>query len=143
MTRRLVAYVAVAYLLAVTLPVAAHAGTTAAAQKSATTAKATASKEHAHHPGAKAPAMPKIDINTASASDLAALPGIDQATADKIVAGRPFKNSSQILSKGIVTKEEYSKIRNRITARQSSMEAKNPAKETPKTPGSSEGTTTK
>jgi competence protein ComEA len=141
MTRRLVTYVAVAYLLAVTIPVAAHATTNTAAQKSAATAtKSTAaSKGHTHHASTKAAAMPKVDLNSATAPELTALPGIDQTMADKIIADRPFKNSSQILSKGIVTKEEYTKIRSRITARQSTIESKSAQK----APGSTEGTTTK
>lgn len=141
MTRRTVAYVAAAYLLAVTIPMAAHA-TTTAGQKSAASAKSAAAAKGGHH-AAKAAAMPKIDINTASESDLAALPGMDEATAQKIIAARPFKNSSQVLSKGLVSKEEFGKIRNRITARQSSMESKAGTKPAEKTPaGSTEGTST-
>ena len=140
MKRRLVAYVAVAYLLAAIVPMAAHAGTNAAGQKSASSAKAATAKSH--HASAKAPAMPKIDLNTATESDLTALPGVDTQLAEKIIAGRPFKNSSQILSKGIVTKEEYSKIRNRVTARQSTMESKSAIHTgDTKSPGSTEGTT--
>src|SRR5512147_1270900 len=137
MTRRLVTYVAVAYLLAVTLPSAASAAGAATAAKG----KAV----HEHHHSMKAPATPKIDLNTAPESDLTALPGIDEATAQKIVSMRPFKSSQQLVSKNIVTKEEFTKIRNRVTARQSSMESKKSdnaaAKATPQTPGSSEGTT--
>ena len=142
MTRRTVAYVAAAYLLAVTIPMAAHATTTAAGQKSAASAKSATAAKGGHH-AAKAAAMPKIDINTASESDLAALPGMDEATAQKIIAARPFKNSSQVLSKGLVSKEEFGKIRNRITARQSSMESKAGTKPAEKTPaGSTEGSST-
>ena len=138
MTRRTVAYVAAAYLLAVTIPMAAHA-TTTAGQKSAASAKSAAAAKGGHHM-AKAAAMPKIDINTASESDLAALPGMDEATAQKIIAARPFKNSSQVLSKGLVSKEEFGKIRNRITAHQEKLASK-PA-EKAATPGSTEGTST-
>ena len=139
MTRRTVAYVAAAYLLAVTIPMAAHATTTAAGTKSAASAKSATAAKGGHHM-AKAAAMPKIDINTASESDLAALPGMDEATAQKIIAARPFKNSSQVLSKGLVSKEEFGKIRNRITARQESKSASKPAEKA--TPGSTEGTST-
>ncbi|HET9952834.1 MAG TPA: helix-hairpin-helix domain-containing protein [Candidatus Eisenbacteria bacterium] len=136
MTRRLVSYVAVAYLLAVTLPFSAQAATTAAAAKEHHTA--------AHHSG-KAAAAPKIDLNSAPESQLAALPGIDEATAQKIVSMRPYKNSNQIVAKGIVTKEEFTKISHQVIARQPKPEAKSaekPAsKDAMKAPGSTEGTT--
>ena len=134
MTRRLVTYVAVAYLLAVMLPAAAHAAGATTAAKHSTAAK--------HHSGTKASAMARVNLNTATESDLTALPGIDEATAQKIVSMRPYKSSSQLVSKNIVTKEEFTKIRNRVSARQESKKAENAAtKEAPKTPDSSEGTT--
>ena len=134
MTRRLVTYVAVAYLLAVTLPSAAHAAGT------------TMAKHHAaakHHTAAKAPATPKVDLNTAATSDLTALPGIDDATAQKIVSMRPYTKSSQLVSKNIVTKEEFSKIRSRVIARQEPKKAAEKAetKEAPKAAEPAAGTT--
>ena len=138
MTRRLVSYVAVAYLLAVTLPFSAHAATTAA--------KSAEHHSSTHH-SSKPAAAPKIDINSASETELAAIPGIDAATAAKIVSMRPYKNSNQLVSKGIVTKDEFTKISHQVIAKQPKSEAKTaekPAtKEAPKAAGSTEGTTTK
>jgi len=135
MTRRLVTYVAVAYLLAVTLPMSAHAATTAAH-------KASATKEH-HM--AKAAAAPRVNLNTASETDLTALPGIDEATAQKIVSMRPYKSSSQLVSKKIVTKDQFTKIRTLVTARAEKAQAKSAEKPSDnsatKAPDSSEGTT--
>jgi DNA uptake protein ComE-like DNA-binding protein len=143
MTRRLVSYVAVAYLLAVTLPFSAHAATT--------TAKSTEHHSSTHHSSSKSAAAPKIDINSASETELAAIPGIDAATAAKIVSMRPYKNSNQLVSKGIVTKDEFTKISHQVIAKQPKSEAKSEAKtaekpmtkEAPKAAGSTEGTTTK
>src|SRR6185369_9190212 len=56
----------------------------------------------------------KLDLNSASAEQLAKLPGLDAATADKIVAARPFKSRSELVNKKIVTKAEYSKIESHI-----------------------------
>lgn len=62
--------------------------------------------------------MPKVDLNSASATDLAKLPGIGDVTADKIIAARPFKSKNELISKGIVTKAVYSKISSHVIAKQ-------------------------
>jgi DNA uptake protein ComE-like DNA-binding protein len=62
--------------------------------------------------------VPRVDINSAAKEDLMKLPGIGDATADKIVAGRPYKTKAELLSKKIVTKAQYSKIRNLVIAKQ-------------------------
>jgi len=59
-----------------------------------------------------------IDINSASKEDLMKLAGIGDATADKIIAGRPYTSKAQLESKGIVTKAQYAKIRAHVTAKQ-------------------------
>jgi competence protein ComEA len=41
--------------------------------------------------GKVAPASP-VDINNASAAELEKVPGIGQATAEKIIAGRPYRS---------------------------------------------------
>jgi competence protein ComEA len=90
------------------------------AQGGATTTTDTKTTTQAAAPAKAAPAkrMAKVDINTASEADLAKLPGIGDATADKIIAARPFKSKNELLSKGIVTKAVYSKISSKIVAKQ-------------------------
>lgn len=58
-----------------------------------------------------------INVNHASASDLQTLPGIDAATADRIIAGRPYKNSVELKQRHLISKAEYDRIVNRIEAR--------------------------
>jgi competence protein ComEA len=100
-TAVLVAMVAMAFVASAALAEDATAPATPAPAKSTTTtAHHSSSKSHAH----------KTDLNTASKEDLMKLPGVDDATADKIIAARPFKTSSELTSKNIVTKEQYSKL---------------------------------
>ena len=58
----------------------------------------------------KAPAV--VDLNTASANDLATLPGIGATQAAAIVAGRPYELVDQLVSKGIVAQATFDKIKN-------------------------------
>ena len=62
-------------------------------------------------------AMSKVDINSATREELMQLPGINEATADKIIAARPFKSKNDLVTKSIVTKAEYSKISSRLATK--------------------------
>ena len=62
--------------------------------------------------------MDMVDINSATKEELMKVPGIGDATADKIIAGRPFASKAQLLSKGLVTKAQYAKIKGMVTAKQ-------------------------
>jgi len=69
-------------------------------------------------PATPAANMEMIDINSATKAELKAIPGIGDAYADKIMAGRPFSNKSQLLSKKIIPKPVYEKIKDMIIAKQ-------------------------
>ena len=45
-----------------------------------------------------------------------ALPGIDAATAQKIIAGRPYHGKNDLVSKNIISKTEYDSIKDQIIA---------------------------
>ena len=98
-------------VLALGLTTAAFADDTpAAAATPPAMAKTEAPAKHHemhHHAAAKM----HVDLNAATKEDLMKLPGIDDATADKIIAARPFKTRGELASKSILTKEQYSKIR--------------------------------
>jgi len=59
----------------------------------------------------------KVDLNTASATELQSLPGVGPATAQNILAGRPFRSVEEIKSIKGVGESRYEQIRPLVTVR--------------------------
>jgi len=108
-------------------PTAAPATAGAAAKSETSTKKAaTSSTKSASHAStashsssaSKASTTPMLDINSASREELAKLPTIGDALADKIIAARPYKSRKELVSKGVLTQKEYDKVHAHLTAKQ-------------------------
>jgi competence protein ComEA len=59
-------------------------------------------------------ATTKTNINFASIDELDKLPGIGKITADKIIQNRPYKSIEELLTKKIVNKNVWEKIKNLV-----------------------------
>jgi DNA uptake protein ComE-like DNA-binding protein len=79
---------------------------------------------------ASAPAKPKaaapvklVDINGAKKAELKTLPGVSDAEADKIIAGRPYGSKAWLLSRNIVSAEVYEGVKGLVIAKQPTNDA--------------------
>lgn len=58
-----------------------------------------------------------VNVNTASRVKLQTLPGVDEETADRIIAGRPYHTVDEIGTKGVVSPEEFQAIKRKIVVK--------------------------
>ncbi len=92
----------------------------------ATPAKPSPTVTTSPKPAPSAPASAKaapasatlVDINSASADDLGALPGIGKVRGEAIIKGRPYKGKDDLLNRHILTPGVYNGIKNKIIAKQ-------------------------
>jgi competence protein ComEA len=85
--------------------------------------------------GAMAPATPKapdsasrsmaavpkaglVDINSATAAELQALPGVSEADSTKIIHGRPYTDTNQLVSRHVLSEATFDKIKDRVVTKQ-------------------------
>lgn len=65
-----------------------------------------------HLPGRDAPRG--VDLNCASTTDLASLPGVDADVAERIVAARPFATKDEVVRRGVVSESVFARFRDRV-----------------------------
>lgn len=59
-----------------------------------------------------------VDLNKASKQDLMSLPGITAQKADHIVAERPYANAHQLVTRHVLSDDEYAQVQDRVVVNQ-------------------------
>jgi DNA uptake protein ComE-like DNA-binding protein len=57
---------------------------------------------------------PVVDLNVASQDQLVTLPGITAAKARRIVAGRPYSTPNDLVTRGVLTQDQFDRISGRV-----------------------------
>jgi DNA uptake protein ComE-like DNA-binding protein len=70
---------------------------------------------HRRHDAPERPAA--IDLNTASLRRVEELPGVTPSMARRIVDGRPYGDTHELVERGILTERELDRILDRVTVK--------------------------
>jgi DNA uptake protein ComE-like DNA-binding protein len=58
-----------------------------------------------------------LNLNTATREQLTSLPGVTGVEADAVIAGRPYDDPGQLVTRRILSRSKYEKIADRVTAK--------------------------
>ena len=67
-----------------------------------------------------------IDLNRASTEEIADLPGLSQADAERIVGNRPYAAKDDLVRRGVLTEERFEAIQDRVYLSRPSAETSGP-----------------
>lgn len=111
------ALIAAALLLSTSVSLAVENKTATPGTAKAVSAPKT-SGQNAKPKAAKAAKVKLVDINSASKTELKTLPGVTDATADKIIAGRPYLSKANLVTHNIISLGAYQNLTKLIIAKQ-------------------------
>ncbi len=57
-----------------------------------------------------------LDLNSATAAELAALPGMGPAYARRVIGFRPYSAKNQLVTRGVLPQAAYEQIKGRVVA---------------------------
>jgi DNA uptake protein ComE-like DNA-binding protein len=57
-----------------------------------------------------------VDLNNASKEQLLSLSGVSDRQADRIIAARPYRNPHELVTRRVLSDDEYEKIKDRVVA---------------------------
>ena len=115
------ALIAVALLLSASLSLAGESKPATGAETKAISGVKTKEKSAKAVKAAKKVKL--VDINSASKAELKKLPGISDAEADKIIAGRPYLTKAHLVTHNIISRGEYEKLAGMVIAKQNQATA--------------------
>jgi competence protein ComEA len=55
-----------------------------------------------------------LDLNQAGKDQLLSLPGMSAEAADRIIANRPYSNSHELVTRKLISQQEYEKIKDQV-----------------------------
>ena len=107
------ALIPIVLLLSASLSLAAETKPTSPADMKAISGAKTVEKS-----AKRAAKVKLVDINSAGKAELKTLPGIGDADADKIIAGRPYGSKAHLTTRGIIPRGPYENLKTLVIARQ-------------------------
>src|SRR5205085_11620861 len=59
-----------------------------------------------------------VDLNRKTRDQILILPGITSQQADRIIAERPYKDAHQLVSRGILSEQQFADIKDRVVVKE-------------------------